>query len=213
MEKYKQHMSWFIGGGIFLILVIIVSLMNYFQSEPNMPTTSQIPKQIEPETPIPTDKPKRNSKDINEEKNEIMVDVQGSVMRPGVYELKEGDRVLHAIRMAGGFTDGAEVRSVNQALKISDEMIVYVAEKGEKFELNLASASSKPADEKTTLININSADETVLQTLNGVGPAKAQSIISYREENGPFTSFEQLLEVRGIGEKTIEQWKDQISFE
>ncbi|MGA4719336.1 helix-hairpin-helix domain-containing protein [Fictibacillus nanhaiensis] len=142
-----------------------------------------------------------------------MVDVQGSVTRPGVYELKDGDRVLHAIQMAGGFTDGAEVRSVNQALKISDEMIVYVAEKGEKFELNPANASRNPADEKTTAININSADETVLQTLNGVGPAKAQSIISYREENGPFTSLEQLLEVRGIGEKTIEQWKDQISFE
>jgi len=213
MEKYKQHMSWFIGGGIFLILVIIVSLMNYFQSEPNMPTTSQIPKQIESETPNSADKPKRNNKGISKEKNKIMVDVQGSVKRPGVYELKEGDRVLHAIRMAGGFTDRAEVRSVNQALKISDEMIVYVAQKGEKFELIPASASSNPADEKTTLININSADETVLQTLNGVGPAKAQSIISYREENGPFTSFEQLLEVRGIGEKTIEQWKDQISFE
>lgn len=213
MEKYKRHMSWFIGGGIFLILVIIVSLMNYFQSEPNMPNTSQIPKQIEPETPISTDKSKRNSKAINEEKNEIMVDVQGSVTRPGVYELKEGDRVLHAIQMAGGFSDGAEVRSVNQALKISDEMIVYVAEKGEKFELDPATASSNPADEKNTVININSADETILQTLNGVGPAKAQSIISYREENGPFTSLEQLLEVRGIGEKTIEQWKDQISFE
>ncbi|WP_416729023.1 helix-hairpin-helix domain-containing protein [Fictibacillus sp. JL2B1089] len=213
MEKYKQHMSWFIGGGIFLILVIIVSLMNYFQSEPNMPTTSQIPKQIESETPNSADKPKRNNKGISKEKNKIMVDVQGSVTRPGVYELKEGDRVLHAIRMAGGFTDRAEVRSVNQALKISDEMIVYVAQKGEEFELIPASASSNPADEKTTLININSADETVLQTLNGVGPAKAQSIISYREENGPFTSFEQLLEVRGIGEKTIEQWKDQISFE
>lgn len=213
MEKYKQHMSWFIGGGIFLILVIIVSLMNYFQSEPNMPTTSQIPKQIESETPNSADKPKRNNKGISKEKNKIMVDVQGSVTRPGVYELKEGDRVLHAIRMAGGFTDRAEVRSVNQALKISDEMIVYVAQKGEKFELISASASSNAADEKTTLININSADETVLQTLNGVGPAKAQSIISYREENGPFTSFEQLLEVRGIGEKTIEQWKDQISFE
>jgi competence protein ComEA len=213
MEKYKRHMSWFIGGGIFLILVIIVSLMNYFQSEPNMPNTSQIPKQIEPETPISTDNSKRNSKGINEEKDEIMVDVQGSVTRPGVYELKEGDRVLHAIQMAGGFTDGAEVRSVNQALKISDEMIVYVAEKGEKFELDPATALSDPADEKTTVININSADETVLQTLNGVGPAKAQSIISYREENGPFTSLEQLLEVRGIGEKTIEQWKDQISFE
>lgn len=213
MGKYKQHMNWFLGGGIFLILVIVVSLMNYFQSEPNMPNTSQIPKQIEPETPISTDKPKHINKGINKEKNEIMVDVQGSVTRPGVYELKDGDRVLHAIQMAGGFTDGAEVRSVNQALKISDEMIVYVAEKGEKFELNPANASRNPADEKTTAININSADETVLQTLNGVGPAKAQSIISYREENGPFTSLEQLLEVRGIGEKTIEQWKDQISFE
>jgi competence protein ComEA len=213
MEKYKQHMSWFIGGGIFLITVIVVSLMNYFQSEPNMPTTSQIPKQIEPETPISTEKAKRNNKGINKEENEIMVDVQGSVTRPGVYELKEGDRVLHAIRMAGGFTDRAEIRSVNQALKISDEMVVYVAEKGEKFELNPANASSNSTDEKTTVIKINSADETVLQTLNGVGPAKAQSIISYREENGPFTSLEQLLEVRGIGEKTIEQWKDQISFD
>ncbi|WP_137788824.1 ComEA family DNA-binding protein [Bacillus sp. E(2018)] len=211
MEKYKQHKSWLIGGGILLILAIIVSLMNYYQSEPIMPNTIQMPKQLEPKSSISNDKLKGKNEDEKEGKKEIMVDVQGSVRRPGVYELKEGDRVLHAIQMAGGFKDGAEVRSVNQALKISDEMVVYVAEVGEKFELN--SASSKPADENGTVININYADETVLQTLNGVGPAKAQSIISYREENGPFTSLEQLLEVRGIGEKTIEQWKDQISFE
>ncbi|MBN3556210.1 helix-hairpin-helix domain-containing protein [Fictibacillus nanhaiensis] len=211
MEKYKQHMSWFIGGGILLILAIIVSLMNYFQSEPNMPVTSQIPQQMEPESPISTDKPNGKSRDNNERKTKLMVDVQGSVKRPGVYELKEGDRVMHAIQMAGGFMESAEIRSVNQALKITDEMIVYVAEKGEKYELQ--TASSKPMDENGVVVNINSADETVLQTLNGVGPAKAQSIISYREENGPFTSLEQLLEVRGIGEKTIEQWKDQISFE
>ncbi|WP_082861446.1 helix-hairpin-helix domain-containing protein [Fictibacillus phosphorivorans] len=211
MEKYKQHMNWFIGGGILLILAIIVSLMNYFQSEPNMPTTSQIPKQTEPESLISTDKPNGKNEENNKRKTEIMVDVQGSVNRPGVYELKEGDRVLHAIQMAGGFEERAEIRSVNQALKISDEMIVYVAEKGEKYELQ--QASSKPLDENGTVVNINSADETVLQTLNGVGPAKAQNIISYREENGPFTTLEQLLEVRGIGEKTIEQWRDQISFE
>ncbi|MED1863179.1 helix-hairpin-helix domain-containing protein [Fictibacillus nanhaiensis] len=212
MEKLKRHMNWIIGGGILLTLAIIVSLFNYFQSEPNMTITSQIPKQLEPKTPITTDQPKRKNEDKKEEtETEIMVDVQGSVKRPGVYELKEGDRVLDAIQMAGGFKDGAEVRSVNRALKISDEMIVYVAEKGEKYELQRA--LNKPMEENITLVNINSADETVLQTLNGVGPAKAQSIISYREENGPFTSLEQLLEVRGIGEKTIEQWKNQISFD
>ena len=211
MEKLKRHMNWIIGGGILLILAIIVSLFNYFQSEPNMPITSQIPIQMESESPIHIDKPKRKKEDKIQKEAEIMVDVQGSVKRPGVYELKEGDRVLDAIQMAGGFKDGAEVRSVNQALKISDEMIVYVAEKGEKYELQ--PASSNPVEENSTLVNINSADETVLQTLNGVGPAKAQSIISYREENGPFTSLEQLLEVRGIGQKTIEQWKDQIRFD
>ncbi|MET3727728.1 competence protein ComEA [Fictibacillus halophilus] len=212
MGKLKQHMNWFIGGGIMLILAIIVSLFNYFQSEPNMPNPSQVPKEIQPELQISADQPARKMGEENDgKKTEIMVDVQGSVKRPGVYELKEGDRVLHAIQMAGGFKEEAEVRSVNQALKISDEMIVYVAEKGEKFESQ--PVSTKPVEDDHTLVNINSADETELQTLNGVGPAKAQSIISYREENGPFTSLEQLLEVRGIGEKTIEQWKDQISFE
>jgi competence protein ComEA len=134
-----------------------------------------------------------------------MVDVQGSVERPGVYQMNEGDRVIHAIQKAGGFLSDAEIRSVNQAQKISDEMIIYVAKKGEDY------TSETPASvQEETKININTADAARLQELSGVGPSKAESIITYREENGPFTSIDQLLEVIGIGEKTIEEWKDKI---
>nr|WP_276516615.1 ComEA family DNA-binding protein [Fictibacillus nanhaiensis] len=137
-----------------------------------------------------------------------MIDIQGSVKSPGVYQMNNGDRVMHAIKKAGGFLEEAEARSVNQAQKLSDEMIIYVAAKGEEFNHQNGNAQNNNSDK----LNINTADSEELQNLSGVGPAKAESIISYREENGPFTSIEQLLEVRGIGEKTIEDWKDKIEF-
>ncbi|MDM5315819.1 helix-hairpin-helix domain-containing protein [Fictibacillus sp. b24] len=210
MEKIKEHLNGIIGIGIVFLLVISLSLFNYFKSEENIPITSQIPAHNEPEIKI-SDTPKQEEIDENKEVQDIMVDVQGSVKNPGVYKMRDGDRVMHAIQKAGGFQEQAELRSVNQAMKISDEMIVYVASKGEEYEVQREEGSN--GSQTSGLININSADEALLQTLNGVGPAKAQSIITYREEHGPFTSIEQLMEVRGIGEKTIEQWKDKISFQ
>ncbi|MFG6494101.1 helix-hairpin-helix domain-containing protein [Fictibacillus sp. UD] len=210
MEKIKEHLNGIIGIGIVFLLVISLSLFNYFKSEENIPITSQIPAHNEPVIKI-SDTPKQEEIDENKEVQDIMVDVQGSVKNPGVYKMRDGDRVMHAIQKAGGFQEQAELRSVNQAMKISDEMIVYVASKGEEYEVQREEGSN--GSQTSGLININSADEALLQTLNGVGPAKAQSIITYREEHGPFTSIEQLMEVRGIGEKTIEQWKDKISFQ
>ncbi|GGB49914.1 helix-hairpin-helix domain-containing protein [Fictibacillus barbaricus] len=211
MEKIKQHLTWFIGAGCILFLLISLSLFNYFKSESNMPITSQIPIQDQPEIKSSDTEGDKNQRQITNEKNIIMIDVQGSVKKPGVYQMKSGDRVIHAIQKAGGFLEEAEIRSVNQALKISDEMVIYVASKGEEYENQEGGSNSDhPVSEK---ININSADQSILQTLNGVGPAKAESIIAYREEHGPFSSLDQLLEVKGIGEKTIEEWKDKISFE
>ena len=176
-----------------------------------MPITSQIPIQDQPEIKSSDTEDYKNQRQITNEKNIIMIDVQGSVKKPGVYQMKIGDRVIHAIEKAGGFLEEAEIRSVNQALKISDEMVIYVASKGEEYENQEGGSNNDhPVSEK---ININSADQSILQTLNGVGPAKAESIIAYREEHGPFSSLDQLLEVKGIGEKTIEDWKDKISFD
>lgn len=211
MVKIKEHLNWIIGIGIVFLLALSLSLFNYFKSEENMPITSQIPIQNELEMKIPDATAREKNVENKEVQGLIMVDVQGSVKKPGVYKMRDGDRVMHAIQKAGGFQEGAELRSVNQALKISDEMIVYVASKGEEYTVQ--GVEGNTSSQTGGLIKINSADEASLQMLNGVGPAKAQSIITYREEHGPFTSMEQLMEVRGIGEKTIEQWKGKISFE
>jgi competence protein ComEA len=204
MELLKRHIHWLLGAGL---LVLITSGVILYMSLKNESNTSVMP----PKMPLAKDQLTQDSQDKQKDLSPaelIMIDVQGSVKNPGVYEMKSGDRVIHAIQRAGGFLDSAEVRSVNQAQKINDEMIIYVAAKGEQINPLVQSVEN----ENDNKLNINSADVSELQTLSGVGPSKAQSIILYREENGPFTSIEQLLEVRGIGEKTIEDWKDKIEF-
>jgi competence protein ComEA len=203
MIQLKKHINLVLGAGLLFLILLGLFIFKNINSHPE---TVISPEQM----PMIKDE----SIDSGIEKNEgkadssdpIMVDVQGSVKKPGVYEMNNGDRVIDVIKKAGGFLEEAEARSVNQAEKIADEMIIYVAAKGEEIH----SLSSNM--EKEELLNINSADLSELQTLSGVGPSKAQSIIAYREEFGPFKSVDQLLEVRGIGEKTIEEWKDKIKF-
>jgi competence protein ComEA len=201
MEKLTKNLKWIIATGMFIVITGVILFFFLGQEQPDQQFSNA-------QTPEPLSIDKSADKETKEKKKEtisIMVDVQGSVERPGVYQMNEGDRVIHAIQKAGGFLSDVEIRSVNQAQKISDEMIIYVAKKGEDY------TSETPASvQEETKININTADAARLQELSGVGPSKAESIITYREENGPFTSINQLLEVRGIGEKTIEEWKDKI---
>lgn len=205
MVKLKKHFNWLIGGSLFLMILLGVFISKNLNSQS---------ERVTPSEPIPI--VKDETMNSESEKNEkaavslspIMVDVQGSVKSPGVYEMIEGDRVIDVIRKAGGLLKEAEVRSVNQAERISDEMVIYVAAKGEEN----APLPANIENEKEVRLNINSANLSELQNLSGVGPSKAQSIINYREENGPFKSLDDLLEVRGIGEKTIEDWKDKIEF-
>jgi competence protein ComEA len=208
MIELKKRINLVLGAGLLLLIIFGVFI---YKNINNQPATVISPEQM------PLIKDKTETIDSETEKNEgeadasgsILVDVQGSVKNPGVYEMNNGDRVIDVIKKAGGLLEEAEVRSVNQAEKIADEMIIYVAAKGEEIPSLPANTEN---DNKKDLLNINSADLSELQTLSGVGPSKAQSIISYREEFGPFKSIDQLLEVRGIGEKTIEEWKDKIKF-
>lgn len=208
MILLKKHIYLVLGAGLLLLILIGLFIYKNINSQPDLV--------ISPEQ-MPMIKDETETIDSETEKNEeesivsspIMVDVQGSVNKPGVYEMNNGDRVIDVIKKAGGFLEEAEARSVNQAEKIADEMIIYVAAKGEEVR----PLSSNKGNDKDDLLNINSADLSELQTLSGVGPSKAQSIISYREEFGPFKSIDELLEVRGIGEKTIEEWKDKIKLQ
>lgn len=207
MIELKKHINLVLGASLLLLILFGVFIYKNINSQPStVISPEQIPL-IKDETE-PIDSETEKNEEEAAASDSIMVDVQGSVKKPGVYEMNNGDRVIDVIKKAGGLLEEAEARSVNKAQKIADEMIIYVAAKGEE----ISSLSANTENDKEDLLNINSADLSELQTLSGVGPSKAQSIISYREEFGPFKSIDQLLEIRGIGEKTIEEWKDKIKF-
>lgn len=141
----------------------------------------------------------------------IVIDIKGSVMKPGVYELAHDKRVHDAIKVAGGFTDSADQTQINLAQRLQDEMVIYVPKKGEDISL-MNETGSNNFSEGTKKIRINTATLEEITTLNGIGPKKAQAIIDYREEHGLFQSIEDLLEIPGIGEKTVENIKESIQL-
>lgn len=144
----------------------------------------------------------------------FVVDVQGAVLHPGVYTLEEDARLIDAIQAAGGYVVEADTRLVNHALKLSDELLIYIPVVGEApVEENtvMQSPTSQSAESGGGAVNINTASESELTTLNGIGPAKAAAIIQHREEQGAFQSPEDLMKISGIGQKTFEKLQSEIT--
>lgn len=147
---------------------------------------------------------------------EAYVDVDGAVVRPGVYRLKDGARVSQAIDAAGGLTVEADVTGLNRASKITDGQKIYVPTVGEQQAAvavggaESSAATTPGAGSSSGLVNINTASAAELQTLSGIGPSMAQSIIDDRSKNGPFASVDDLMRVSGIGEKKLAKIKDCI---
>lgn len=146
---------------------------------------------------------------------EVYVDVDGAVVRPGVYRLKDGSRVSQAIDAAGGLTAEADVTGLNRASKITDGQKIYVPTVGEQQAAAAvggadSAAVASGAGSSSGLVNINTASAAELQTLSGIGPSMAQSIIDERTQNGAFASVDDLMRVSGIGEKKLAKIKDCI---
>ncbi|CRH88981.1 ComE operon protein 1 [Chlamydia trachomatis] len=148
----------------------------------------------------------------------ILVDVKGAVAKPGLYELKAGARVNDAITAAGGFAANADQKSINLAQKVSDEAVAYVAASGENISVvnssaktDTSSAESESAD--TDLVNLNTATAADLQTITGIGAKRAADIIVYREANGGFKSVDDLNQVSGIGDKTLENIRPYVTVD
>lgn len=147
---------------------------------------------------------------------EVYVDVDGAVASPGVYRLKVGSRVSQAIDAAGGLTAEADVTGLNRASKVTDGQKVYVPTVGEQQTALAAggaegsTAAVSGAGASSGLVNINTASAAELQTLSGIGPSMAQSIIDERTKNGAFASVDDLMRVSGIGEKKLAKIKDCI---
>lgn len=151
-----------------------------------------------------------NSEPVSvEEVKNIFVDIKGAVHNEGVYEAREGMRVKDIVDLAGGFIEEAEVRQVNMAERVEDEMVIYVPRIGEELtEVD----SNTISDKAKGKVSLNKATQEEFETLSGIGPSKAAAIISYREENGPFKKLEDLMQVSGIGEKSFEKIKDSLKL-
>ncbi|MCD6021068.1 MAG: Soluble ligand binding domain protein, partial [Actinomycetia bacterium] len=137
----------------------------------------------------------------------IIVDVAGEVERPGVYEFAEGDRVIDAIERAGGQLPKADLSLLNLAAPLTDGTQILVPRAGPPSVV----VPGGTAGSSGGLININSASATELETLSGIGEVLAATIVEYREQNGPFASVDDLMDVSGIGPATLEEIRDQVT--
>lgn len=144
----------------------------------------------------------------------VYVHVAGAVNDPGLYALPADARVVDAVAAASGFADGADTTAVNLARTVSDgEQIVVAlvgAEPPAAPPVAGSGGGSGAAAEPGAVIDLNTADATALDTLPRIGPALAERIIAWREENGRFASVDDLLAVPGIGEKLVAGLRDLV---
>lgn len=152
------------------------------------------------------------------------VDIKGAIKVPQVVPVTPGMRVHDVVEMAGGITGEADQSQVNLAQLVTDQMVIYVPKDGEEVSPSTEalvadsqvteSAVSEISGDATSggdLVNINTADTTMLQTLSGIGEKRAADIINYRETNGLFETVDDLDQVSGIGEKTMEKLRHLIT--
>ena len=181
-----------------------------------------------------------NEETTKEDTDKIIVHVSGAVNKEGIVELEENSRISDAIDKAEGLKENADTKNINLAFKLEDGMKIYIPTIGESREQNeqngqsqnetlmdetskyVTSSSGVVQEEQTNgqseqkkneKININTATQTELETLPGIGPSTSLKIVNYREENGKFKSIEEIKEVSGIGDAKYENIKELICVE
>lgn len=190
-----------------ILITLLVGIYLMVNKEPQVDTTMWEETSLTTTTEVATDA----TKEIPE--TMIYVDIKGAVKVPGIYQLKNQQRIWDALALAGGVSEEADTAQVNYAQKVKDQMIIYVPKKGESVAQSLETLQeSAPAQQnQEEKINLNTATEAELQTISGIGAKKAQEIIRFRDEQGPFKTVEELKNVPGIGEKTVERLKDMLT--
>lgn len=161
-------------------------------------------------TETPNSLPDDSSTPETQQPKTIQIYITGQVTRPGVYSLPAEERLVAAIEQAGGCTSQADLTRINLAAKVIDEGMYYIPAIGEEIALNLPITPSN-GETESVKVNLNLADQAQLETLTGIGPVKALKIIEYRDQHGGFQSIEEIMNVTGIGEKTFENIKEQIT--
>lgn len=226
-EKIKalieEHKQYFLIGMVLLVIVLAV-----WSKRPNSNDTfdefdyknqsgSDASKQLSNTESVTKKVAATKPKDVT-------CDISGAINHQGVYTLKSGARLNDLIAAAGGIKNNAQLKNVNRALILKDQDKIHIPYKGEKIKAeqvvesvsaNGSTSVSAGASDQTNAgnkVNINTANVSQLQQLNGIGEKKAQQIIAYRQKSGEFKSIEDLMQVSGIGEKTFAALKDQLEI-
>ena len=193
-KKYSKYIVWI----VILILAIISIIMQHIDRKNSLIL---------------------NSSTIEQKEGKIVVYITGQIKKEGVYYLDEGARLFNLIDLAGGLLDTADTDKINLAQKINDSDKIIIPKKVEKTEevddetLDLDSDISIPDEDiediNSDKVNINTASESELKTLNGIGDSTARKIVEYRQTKR-FDSIEEIMNVSGIGNAKFESIKENI---
>jgi competence protein ComEA len=156
---------------------------------------------------VTLDRFKETSVDIAVIRDEpIVVSIDGAVVVPGVYDLPANARLNDLVAASGGFTADADTTGLNMAARIGDGETIFIPAK--TVPTSVAVASPEP---DALFININTATAAELEELPGIGEVLAGRIVAYREQFGPFSSVDQLVEVEGINENTVDELRPLVT--
>lgn len=153
--------------------------------------------------------PVSDSIDVSESVDELVIDMKGAVVNPGVYRVKKGTIIQEAIELAGGLTSDANTSNLNLSKAVTNEMVIQVFTNQEIEDMNLEKEpiieEESDSSDNSSMVSLNKASLEELMTLPGVGEAKAKLIIEYREKCGSFKSIEELKNIKGIGDAMYEK--------
>lgn len=215
----KEHLKKIIGVIVVLVGITGIIVINYLYEEPQSAIAESNELELVDLTTTTSEEGKKS----------IFIDIKGAVKKPGVYETDENSKVIDAITLAGGLKSNADTSNINLSQHLKDEMVIYIFTENElkksdekiacdttcKTEVievnNCTEKTSSVNNEKNDkLININTASKEELMSLSGIGEAKADAIIAYRNEK-QFATIEDIMEVSGIGESVFATIKDSIT--
>lgn len=196
-----------VAGGVLLTGVLTAPADPTEPAEPTLPLPQASPTSAGDDAAAPSAGPVATAQ-------VVLVHVAGAVTAPGLVQLQPGDRVADAIDAAGGAVPAADLDRVNLAAPVADGERLYVPAAGETPPAvpgAPAGAGEAATAGGSAVVNVNTADSQELETLPGIGPARAADIIAHREQEGPFQSVADLLQVPGIGPATLDRLRDQVS--
>lgn len=206
--------------GIIIIAVIIFIVLNIgkvteFNKEEKENTTINVSIE-ESKNDIEEKEIKENKEETKEMGTGIFVHIDGWIQNPGVYEIKENDRVNTIIEKAGGLKEGASIKSINLAARLSDGDKIYIPNREEEKQIETTEVKGNNTGTvkitKNSKININKASISELKQITGIGESTANKIIDYRDNVGKFKKIEDIKKVKGIGDSKYESIKDKITI-